>query len=108
MTQLGFVIMSPDFYTKLNLFDFCVMLLAFFFLLGQFILIFSKISNMTDRRSSIGRNLDEIESIRFSLANGIFCFDDAELLASRTNDGTNFASANSFVDADEVRVNKRK
>ena len=100
--------MSPNLYAKLNLLDFCMMLLPLFFLLGQFILILSKISNATDRRSGIGRNLDEIESVRFSLANSIFCFDDAELLASRANDGTNFASANSFVDADEVRVNKRK
>ena len=100
--------MSPDFYTKLNFFNFRVMLLPFLFLLSQFVLIFSKISNTTNWRCSIGGNLDEIESVRFSLANSIFCLDDAELLAGRTNDGTNFASADSFVDADEVRVNKRK
>ena len=106
MTQLSLVVVSSDFDPKLNLFDFCVMLFSLFLLFGQFIFVLSKVGNTTDRRSSIRRNFDQIESIRLSLANSIVCFYNTELLAGRTDDNTNFASANSFVDADKVGVNK--
>lgn len=106
MAQFGLIVMSANLNTELYLFDLSMMLFPLLFLLCKLVLIFSKISNAADWRCSIGRNLDEVEAIRFRLADGILCAKDAKLLAGGTNDNTNFASANSFVNADEVRINK--
>jgi len=77
MAQLGFVIVRSNFHAEFNFFNFRVMLFSLLFLLGQFVFVFSKISNATDGRRGIRRNLNEIESVRFCLADRILRTKDA-------------------------------
>ena len=53
MAQLRFIIMRSDLNTELDFFNLGMMLLALFFLLGQFVLVLSKVSDATDRRGRI-------------------------------------------------------
>lgn len=105
MAQLCFVVVRTDFDAEFNFLNFGRGVFALLFLLGQLVLELTEVGDATNRRIGGRGNLDEIETVGLGSSDGFVCFEDAELLAGGADDDTNFACANTIVNADECWVN---
>ena len=65
--------------------------------LGKIVTKFSERDDFADRRISGRRDFDQIESAALRFAQGVGQFHDAELLAARSHNDPDFASANPAV-----------
>jgi len=63
VTQLGLVVMGADFHAKFDFLDLCRGVLAFFFLLGELVLVFAEIGNAANRRIGCGSDFNQVESV---------------------------------------------
>ena len=97
VADLGQIIVLVDVDAKLDLFQ--LRAAGFFILvvLGKIITKFSERNDFADRWVRGGRDFDQIKAAALCLTQGIGQFHDAELLAARSQNDPDFASANAAV-----------
>lgn len=105
MTEFSLVIMCADLHTEFDFLDLCSTMLALLLLLGEFVFELSKICDTADGRIGSRGNFDQVETIRFCTANGLFGLENAKLLACGANNDTHFAGANAVVNTNECWIN---
>lgn len=91
------VIVFVDVYPELDFFEFGSSRPFIFLLFGDVVSEFSEIDDLTNRRVSGGRNLDQVKAERLSSAQGVRKLQDAELFAGGCENDPDFAGANPTV-----------
>ena len=95
--NLGQIIVLVDIDTKLDLLQLRTAGFFIFVVLGKIVTEFSKRNDFADRRIGSGRHFDQVEPAALRFTQGIGQFHDAELLAARSQNDPDFASANAAV-----------
>jgi hypothetical protein len=69
-----------------------------FFLLGDFVTVFTEIDDAADRGNGIGSDFDEVEAFLLSAFDGVGELKDAKLLVGGCHDDAHFSSAYAAID----------
>jgi hypothetical protein len=97
VADLGQIIVLVDVNAKLDLLQLRTAGSFIFVVLGKIVTEFSERNDFADRRVGGRRHFDQVETAALCFSQGIRQFEDAELLAARSQNDPDFASANAAV-----------
>jgi hypothetical protein len=95
--NLGQIIVLVDIDAKLDLLQLRTAGSFIFVVLGKIVTEFSERNDFADGRIGSGRHFDQVEAAALCFTQGIRQFQNAELLAARSQNDPDFASANAAV-----------